>query len=642
MVQIQNYINSIKSNVSKYNEIISPNDKKVIAENISRLSRIDELLNIDKYKLVFIGAPGTGKTTLICNYLSLLVDNYKGKEPNEIPLLNTASGKTTAAEVHILKGKRSLIRIEPCSQKEQSGYIRSYCRSLWDKVFDKEIGIDDEIKSGNDNTSAELDRMIRNMAGYANENEIKDEISQKYKPTEFNEFYNYIITKTDIVNRKVYSIMYDNKSDFKTWLKKTFSDINLGKSKGVAIPKRIYVQICQNDFDLPLPEWSDEIIDTRGFDGDGRIDVKSLIYQDDTINIVLDRISAPIDARLHSIFSTWVIKENTDIIPRLSLVIAYRNNELSSVCEAEDEEDGENIKLSEIDTCIRTNKLNYNNQNTIFYNAQGAYEIQNIPRRIGKQITNKSIITNIDSDNAEIYRNYFSEEITGIKDNFRKELFSEAEDLWQRTSNIFNSLEKQPTVYEIERKRVVSKLKELKGQASDMCVNNKHIINSFDDMFNIIKNSIHWASIRKTTEIYGIWDKCHIYALMESYLWIVVSQEITPYKAHLDALLASMSPQLSNYIKSYKNAEAKAYLKFKAEVEKIGYDRMFRTFNHSEDEPIYDFWNKAQNIHGKGYRNNITECYKKWIDVNGYDKGLCEAIRQIVEKYFDTVIDIIS
>ena len=411
---------------------------------------------------------------------------------------------------------------------------------------------------------------------------------------------------------------------------------------GIPIPKRIFIQIAEEDFTLSLPEWADEVIDTRGFDGEGRLDVKSLIHQDNTINIILDKITTPIDERLHPIFNSWVVKENVDIIPRLSLVIACRNNELNSVCEAENEEDGEEIKLSEIDVCIKANKLNYNNGNTIFYNAQGAYETKNVPRKNGAKIHNVSVITDIGKENAELYRTFFSEQITEIKDKFRNGLILEAEDISQRTSNIFNSLKKQPTLYDTERNRVASKLEELKEQALSSFVSNKSIITSFDNMFDRVEDNIHWASVRKTTEIYGEWDKCHVYAIMESYLWGVVSSVILPYKKQIDQLLIAIDPQLSDYIKSYQTAERKAYLKFKTQTESFGYKKMFDAFNVSENEPRNDFWNNAQAIHGRGYLHNVIDYYKKWIDSNGYDRNLCETIRQFVSSYFDAIIDIVS
>ena len=647
---IQNYINTLQSNLELYDAVISPNNKKVISEYIQRLHRIDELLDVDKYKLVFIGAPGTGKTTLICNYLNLLTDKFVGKKPDDISLLDTASGRTTAAEIHILTGKRSLIRIEPCSQKEQASYIKSYCRSVWDKTFDKEIGTDEDNKSKEDKAeSAELYRMIKNMAGFTKENgyskdeDIINEISQKYKTADYAVFCNETLNRTDITTRNTYSIPYDNKFNFKIWLKKTFSDINLGKCAGVPIPKRIYIQVCQNDFELPLPEWTDEIIDTRGFDGEGRTDIKDLIQQDNTISIILDKITSPINKELYPIFNSWVIKENTDIIPRLSLVIACRDNELGSVCEAEDEEDGERIKISEIDTCVRSNRLNYCNKNTIFFNALEAYSMKKVPRKKDDPSSKSySVIADIDSEIANDCRDDFSKSITKIKDNFRNALFSEADDISQRAQNIFNSLKKQPTILDSERNRVVSKLEELKSQVIPMIATNKHILNSFDSMFDTIKNTIHWASVRKTTEMYGEWEKCDIYAKIQVYLWNIVSQEISYYKNQIDDLLSSIDPQLSDYAKSYIFAEKNAFVKLKTQVENLGYNKMFLAFNLSEENPIDEFWNKAQSIYGKGYLSNVIAYYKQWIDNNHCDKNLCSDIRQFVLLYFDTIIDIVS
>lgn len=649
MNQIQNYINTIQSNLELYNTVISPNNKKVISEYIQRLHRIDELLDVDKYKLVFIGAPGVGKTSLICNYLNLLTDKFVGKKKDDVPLLNTASGRTTAAEIHILTGKKSLIRIEPCSQKEQTSCIKSYCRSVWDKTFDKEIGSDEDNKSEDKTESAELYRMIKNMAGFTKENgyskdeDIINEISQKYRAADYAVFCNEILNRTGITTRNTFSIPYDSKFNFKIWLKKTFSDINLGKCAGVSIPKRIYIQICQNDFELPLPEWTDEIIDTRGFDGEGRTDIKNLIQQDNTINIILDKITSPINKELYPIFNSWVIKENTDIIPRLSLVIACRDSELDSVCEAEDEKDGERIKISEIDTCIRSNRLNYYNKNTIFFNALEAYSMMKTPRKKDDPSSKQHyVIADIDSEIANDCREDFSKSITKVKDDFRNSLISEADDISQRAQNIFNSLKKQPTALDRERNRVASKLEEFKSQVMPTLTTNKRILNSFDSMFDTIKNTIHWASVRKTTEMYGEWEKCDIYAKIQVYLWNIVSQEISCYKNQIDDLLSSIDPQLSDYAKSYVFAEKNAFVKLKTQVENLGYNKMFLAFNLSEENPIDEFWNKAQSIYGKGYLGNVIACYKQWIDNNHCDKNLCSDVRQFVLLYFDTIIDIVS
>lgn len=636
LTQIQNILDTIKSNLEKYNPIISKNDLKVINKNIERLNRIDELLSVEKYKLVFIGAPGTGKTTLICNYLDLLLDDYVNKQPDEISLLSTASGRTTAAEVHILNGKRTLVRIEPCKLKEQEGYIRSYCRTVWDKVFNS------ENDSKTHSESAELDRIIRNMAGYNKNIEVENYIRQNFQHNDYLKFCNFMIAKIKLTSRNTMSIVYDGQSDFKQWLKKTFSEINLGKMPDFPIPKRIFIQIAEEDLILPLPEWIGRVIDSRGFDGEGRLDVKTLINQDDTINIILDKITTPIDARLHPIFNSWIVKESVDVIPRLALVIACRNNELNSVCEAENEEEGEEIKRSEIDFCINANKLNYNNNNTFFYNAQGSYETKNVPRKNGTRITNISVVTDINKDNATIYRDFFSEHISEIKDNYHNSLFAEADDILQRTLNIFNSVNRQSIIQDTERHRIVSKLTELKDQTLRAFINNKKITTSFNSAFDKIREQTHWASVRKTTEMYGEWDKCHIYAIMEAHLWTIISKELSPFRKQINNLISSIDDQLLDYMKSYQTAEREAYLQLKKNIEDIGYNQMFAAFNYSADEPRAEFWNTAQSFFGRGYLCNVISYYKEWIDENQYDNDIRDLTCNSIILYFDTIIGIIS
>ena len=142
--------------------------------------------------------------------------------------------------------------------------------------------------------------------------------------------------------------------------------------------------------------------------------------------------------------------------------------------------------------------------------------------------------------------------------------------------------------------------------------------------------------------MYGEWEKCDIYAKIQVYLWNIVSQEISCYKNQIDDLLSSIDPQLSDYAKSYMFAEKNAFVKLKTQVENLGYNKMFLAFNLSEENPIDEFWNKAQSIYGKGYLGNVIACYKQWIDNNHCDKNLCSDVRQFVLLYFDTIIDIVS
>lgn len=137
----------------------------------TKLHQIRLFHNVEKYKIAFIGTPGRGKTTAICNWLGLIKsDKSNVSMMKDLCLLSTGSGRTTVAEVHIdqIDGV-SNFELEYVSMKQQKEYIRTYCKFFFDKI--NEI-VDDtssdlqESSSSDDNTApyAEIDRVIRNMA----------------------------------------------------------------------------------------------------------------------------------------------------------------------------------------------------------------------------------------------------------------------------------------------------------------------------------------------------------------------------------------------------------------------------------------------------------------------------------------------
>ena len=69
---------------------------------LDKARRLYDFSLVQNYKIVFIGEPGKGKTTAICNWLGLLsTGKVEAKRIDKVSLLATASGRTTVAEVHI-------------------------------------------------------------------------------------------------------------------------------------------------------------------------------------------------------------------------------------------------------------------------------------------------------------------------------------------------------------------------------------------------------------------------------------------------------------------------------------------------------------------------------------------------------------
>lgn len=114
-MQWEEEITSLKEDLA--NEIsVFPEDSEItipdhirknnLKSKLERLNEIEKILRIDKYKIVFIGTIGQGKTTAICHLFNLIgefnVSKKIGNKTKEVietrELLSTGSGRTTISK----------------------------------------------------------------------------------------------------------------------------------------------------------------------------------------------------------------------------------------------------------------------------------------------------------------------------------------------------------------------------------------------------------------------------------------------------------------------------------------------------------------------------------------------------------------
>ncbi|MDJ0736212.1 MAG: hypothetical protein QNJ47_19475 [Nostocaceae cyanobacterium] len=137
-----------------------------LKSKLERLEEIKKILSIEKYKIVFIGTIGQGKTTAICHLFNLISDfevsKTIGKKTKNVietkELLATGSGRTTICEVVLKASAKTYIEIEPYSIEEMESLIFEFCESIANKdSFDSERQV---------MISAEIERAIRNITGF--------------------------------------------------------------------------------------------------------------------------------------------------------------------------------------------------------------------------------------------------------------------------------------------------------------------------------------------------------------------------------------------------------------------------------------------------------------------------------------------
>lgn len=203
-----------------------------------RLARIESLLRIDKYDLVFIGQVGVGKTTTICHLLNL---TRTAKKQKKLPggserktrtieytkeLLSTGSGRTTICEVVICPSETTFIEIVPASLKRVEEFLSEFCEIIWKKVYPDNTNSLEPL-------STEVSRAVKNMVGLQDKYKDKELIdaaevfAKQYGKDEQEDFKQAILSRANLGSRTEKILKYtpaakSTLEDEKLWVEKNF------------------------------------------------------------------------------------------------------------------------------------------------------------------------------------------------------------------------------------------------------------------------------------------------------------------------------------------------------------------------------------------------------------------------------------
>ncbi|MDR3277073.1 MAG: hypothetical protein LBT11_07715 [Treponema sp.] len=245
-------INDIGGQISDNIGNISENKAYHYIEWHDFLKNIKIKLEHEKYKFVFIGQKGIGKTTTILELFGL--SKKLGKKMED--LLTTAAGGTTTCEVELLKSDRAntYFEIEPIDDKLFNQYIDDFCNMY-----------KDDLRNDNENQylPTEIARSIRNMVGLK-----RTDIENLYKDCKtFEEFKNEIVRRINSQARTETVINCERKrGTFFEDCQDKFNKINLCKISTVMLPQKIKIFITSDIFDFDQYPVIQSIIDTRGID----------------------------------------------------------------------------------------------------------------------------------------------------------------------------------------------------------------------------------------------------------------------------------------------------------------------------------------------------------------------------------------
>ena len=243
------------------NSSINPLIKIMIEPITERIDRINEICQVDKYTLTFIGPIGVGKSTAISNLIGLIDESilktYQQSEHTlqDIPLLKTAEGRTTLCEtvITLSDSDSCSVKIDALPLQEFELLIEQFCLYI-----DKQSCNDEKSEC-----PIEIRRVITNMAKIPN-NISDSQVMTNYINQTFDQNAEKTYTLKDAIikninysERKVLSVAFNfnnEQGDISTWLKKTMSEINNGENDLMPFPKKIDINICKTYISQELPD----------------------------------------------------------------------------------------------------------------------------------------------------------------------------------------------------------------------------------------------------------------------------------------------------------------------------------------------------------------------------------------------------
>lgn len=391
-IQIENRIKDALSNNLELTGALKIIRDNALKSKLEQVTKIRQITEIDQYKLVFIGAIGSGKTTAICNLFDL-IDIHKVNKPATklkksiegkiiTELMTVGAGGTTIAEVVIKASDEpySFFEIEFLSKNEIEAFVDDFC----ERVIIK----DDDSQKSNGVIPQEVDRALRNILNLKPTQEGNPEVEIFKKSDDSDTFKKQILSRLNITVSQFETIFYkpentlvsnkeqDNKNE-KKWIKDFFTDLNVVNIQGFSIPKRITLNISNNVLgeDNYLKNFH-SVIDTKGLDAArDRKDIEEYIQKEDTICIFTTRYENAPDNNITYLISNYLQNDLRNTHQRFITLFLPRGDEPERKIAYDgkpfdDWEKGIQYTQNYIKNVFIGENVKFNEKNILYYDAQ--------------------------------------------------------------------------------------------------------------------------------------------------------------------------------------------------------------------------------------------------------------------------------
>ncbi|WP_204102858.1 MULTISPECIES: hypothetical protein [Spirulina sp. CCY15215] len=405
-----------------------------LKSKLNRLEEIEKILSIEKYKLVFIGTIGEGKTTAICHLFNL-IGNFtvsktivgKTRNVTEVQeLLATGSGRTTICEVIIQTALKTYIEIEPYSHKQMEDMIVDFCESFANGQGEEKAMISKEIETAIRNV-IDLKKISKTVTG-SNKKQTQriDKAQEEFKKSGIDGLKDIALRNANLESRILKKVECEPDEDERSWLKRTFALLNSVELKEFAIPEKIYIYVSDKILSESNLLQFQAVVDTKGIDENPiRKDLQEYIESQDVICLFSTNFKDAPETNIRELMKYYLSSKSRDFHHRFVTFVITHKTEPEKVNDGDGTwELGTDIKREDIQNAFQNLNLEFFPNNIIFYDALRYYdsEITKLKELFTKEDVQQDRSSCIQAVNSVIEhrKKILQDEIEAITNSFQK------------------------------------------------------------------------------------------------------------------------------------------------------------------------------------------------------------------------------
>jgi len=362
--------------------------KKSLESKLKRLVKIEEIFQIEKHNIVFIGTIGVGKTTAICHLFNLIGDFEKEDNTTKIKktikyvdsLLSTGSGRTTISEVIIKQSNKTYIEIEPYPKEKLESMIIEFCENLYNE---------NDGQKAESTISVEMERAIRSIINLKKNQKIKDKngnektvdiAEETAKKIPIEELKTLAFKNANLDSRKFTQLesklICPEDAIESKWLNQTFEKINKGEEKTFSIPKKIFVYVSNKILKESELSLFNSIIDTKGIDENPiRPDLREYIEKEENICLFTTSFNDSPEANVRELMKFSLTQRSKNYEQRFICLVLPHKGEPEKENDSDGTWDGGiKTRKSVIKNVFQNANLEFLEDNIIFYDALRCYD----------------------------------------------------------------------------------------------------------------------------------------------------------------------------------------------------------------------------------------------------------------------------